>query len=287
MKATHQAPVKLLKKSPFWLLGIAAGLIAIHLTLTWRAGIIGYLGLSVLSGLASWSLLWEKRHSLNLESGIIPSFLGVSLIAWVLWKSAGLTEPDFVRLSPLISAVGLALLASGFKGLKQYWQELTIFFFLGMPKLLISSLIDIYPLTTKLTAQFSTFILWYSGFEVSRQGIEIVLPGSGVQVAPECSGTDVMTYMLTLAVICLVMFPLPSRQQIFAPIVAVVLGFAVNGIRVAVLAVLGASNNQELFDYWHRGDAAQLFTLIPVLIFCLFYLFVLRQGEPSAQSPED
>ena len=133
MKATHFSPVKLLKNSPFWLLGIAAGLVAINLTLVWQAGDIGHLGVSALFWLTVASLLWEKRHSLSLESGVFPSFLGALLIAWVLLNSASLPDaPDsilhnpFLHILPFISALGLGLIASGFRGIKQYWRELTV-----------------------------------------------------------------------------------------------------------------------------------------------------------------
>jgi exosortase/archaeosortase family protein len=72
--------------------------------------------------------------------------------------------------------------------------------------------------------------------------------------------------------------------KILVPIVAVSLAFIVNGIRVAVMAVLSASSNEKAFDYWHLGEGSLIFSLLSVLSFGLFCLFLLRQQEePDSQ----
>ncbi|MBD6614330.1 cyanoexosortase A [Komarekiella sp. 'clone 1'] len=283
MKTTTLTPVKTLSNSQFWLVGIGAGLIAIILTLTQRTGDFSHLGMSVLFYFAVASLLGEKRHNLNLESGLFSSLLGILLIAGVLWQSASLTSsskllPIFTHIAPFVSAIGLALLASGLKGLKQYWQEITILFFLGVPKIVLTSLTDISP----ITAKFSAFLLWYSGFEVSlQQEIFIRVPPGSIKVYSGCSGVELMSHLLGLAVIALLMFPLERKKKILVPIVAITIAFVVNGIRVALLAVV--VTQQQAFDYWHEGDGSRLFGMIAVLILGLFYYLLLRQGEGKNQ----
>ena len=273
----HLSALKPLTKSSFWLVGIAVGLTAIYKTLLWRSGDRAHLGISILFGLAVASLLWEKRRSLNLETDLVSIFFGTLFMSWILWQSTDSIEDNTLRILPFISALALGLIASGYKGLKQYWQELTILFFLGVPSVLLSFLIDLSP----FTAKFSAFLLWLSGFQVSLQGVEVNLPTGGIRVYSGCSGIESMTYVLGLAVICLVMFPIKRSQQIFVPIVAVILGFVVNGFRVALLAVLSVSNNEAAFDYWHEGNGSLIFGAIAVLAFGLFYLFLLRQSEPE------
>jgi hypothetical protein len=117
MKAIHLTSVRPLKTSQFWLLATAAGLIAIHLTLLLRSDNLNLLGISILFWLAVSSLLWQKRNSLNLESGIFSSLLGLSLLAFVLLKSFSLSHFGlFLCILPFIAAFGLALLASGVQG---------------------------------------------------------------------------------------------------------------------------------------------------------------------------
>jgi cyanoexosortase A len=278
MKATYLASVRICKSSQFWLLGTAASLVAIHLTLAWRSGEIDHLGMSVLFWLAVSYLLWQKHNSLNLRSGVFSKVLGILIIAWVLLNSVS-PKGSFFYLSPFISTLGLGLLSSGFKGLKQYRQELIILFFLGLPRALLSSLVDISP----FTAKFSAFLLWYLGFEVTRQGVHIALPTGGVEVHANCSGLGAMTYMLGLAVLFIVLFPTERVKEILVLIVSVSLAFVVNGVRVALMAVLSASSNKQAFNYWHIGNGSMIFAMISVSIFGLFCLLMLRLYEPESE----
>jgi cyanoexosortase A len=285
MKASHLTAISQLKYPQFWLLAIGAGYIAIHLTLTWKADNSSLLGTSFLCWAAISSLIWDKRHSLNLESGIFSSFFGLSLIALLLVKSISLTSlGGFLHISPAIFAFGLALLASGFKGLKQYRGELLVLSSISLPKILPLSLIDI----SLLTAKFASLILWYTGFEVTRNGVYIYLPTGSVEVYPGCSGLELIFQMLSLALLFLLMFPQKVKQKIIVPIIAITLAFIVNGVRVALMAVLVAQGHKEAFDYWHEGEGSLIFSLISVLLFGLFCWFSLgmteRRNKDAAES---
>ncbi|MCU0516149.1 MAG: cyanoexosortase A [Oscillatoria sp. Prado101] len=262
------------KDFKLWLFGLAAGLIALHLTLTWRSGNSDLLSTTVLFWVAVSALQWKKRDTLNLESDFFSSFLGASLLTLVLLKSAHLSgNPSFLRISPFISGMGLGLLASGVKGLKQYWQELSLLGFLSVAEGWLFPF-DI----SLLTAKFAVFVLWLLGFPASSQGVLVILPTGFVEVYQGCSGIGLMLQLLGWASILLVMVPTSSKQKIFVPVVAALLGFAVNGVRIALLAVLTALSNQEAFEYWHRGDGSLIFSAIAVLIFGVFcHLTVLTK----------
>ena len=280
MKAIYPHSIRHLKKSSFWLLAIAAGLVTINMTLLGKVGDTAHLGMSALFWLAVASLLWEKRYSLSLKSEFLPTLVGTAFIAWVLIHSFPIPDrhDPFLRISPFIMALGLSLIASGFRGLKQFQQEITILFFLGVPSILISSLIDI----SAYTAKTSALILWYLGFDVSVQGVYVNLPTGSVKVFEACAGMDLICYMLGLAVICLVMFPIKRNHNIFVVLVAIILAFAINGIRVALMAVLSAYDKREAFIYMHEGDGSLVFGMIAVFIFGLFYLLLLRQSESNS-----
>lgn len=282
MNASYINLIKPLKSSKFWLLGIATGLVAIHLNVTFRLGDINLLSISILFCLVVSLLIRRKHNDLILESGILSSCLGAILIAAILLKITALTGSHFIRLSPFISAVGLALLASGFKGFKQYWQELFVLFFLGVPNVILSSLIDI----STFTAQFAAFILWYLGFEVSRHEVEVTLPTGGIEVFSGCSGLEGMLHLLGLAILYLVMFPTRWTKKVLVLVVAVSLAFIINGFRVALMAVLSVSSDLEAFEYWHTGNGSALFSMISVLLFGLFCLFLMRQDESGDRDTE-
>lgn len=269
-----------LVKLKYWLLGIAAALITLHLSLTCRSASTDLMSTSFLFWIAVSSLVWKKRDTLNLESDVFSSIFGALLISLLLFKSMYLSGYDhFIRILPFLSVLGLGLLASGVRGLKQYWQELLLLVFLAVPPGLLSLFIDI----SVLTAKFAAFVLWLLGFEVSRQGVNVVLPTGFVEVYHGCSGVLVMLQLLGLAFILLVMFPTTLSQKILVPVVAIILAFVVNGVRVALMAVLVASYNQEAFKYWHVGDGSLIFSIIAVLIFGFFCHFMLLQTASGSR----
>jgi cyanoexosortase A len=270
-----------LKNAELWLLGIGGSLIAVNLALCWRNENPTTLYINALFLVTIYFLLKEKHHSLSLESGIFSSLLGALLIAFVFINSASqLNVTLFPPLLPLISGVGLALLASGCKGLKQYQKELLILGFLTTRGLLMTYKIDI----SLIAAKFSTTILWYTGFKVSRSGVLIHLPTGTVEVYSGCSGIDTIVDLLSLAVLFIFMFNLTLQQKIIMPIVAAIIGFIVNGFRVALMAILVAQGDNQAFEYWHVGDGSLVFSMIASLFFCCFCWFVLSRNENEQEN---
>ncbi|MBW4662272.1 MAG: cyanoexosortase A [Drouetiella hepatica Uher 2000/2452] len=288
MKVIHPISARLLQKSQYWLLGTAAALVAIYMTLVWLSGNIAHFGMSILFYLSAMIVFWEKRHSLVLQSSVLSKVLGAALIGFSLWGgSILLHDPQLtsdlpnpvLRLFPFVSALAISLLTSGLQGLKRYRQELTLLFFLGGPSVIFTLLPDISP----ITARFATFLLWYTGFNVSVQDVYINLPTGGVKVYTGCSGIESMAYLLGIAVIGLILFPVSRSKQILVPIIALLIGFGVNGVRVALMAILGTAQNQELFHYWHEGEGSSIFGVVAMLVFGLCYWLICKQQRISDQ----
>lgn len=241
------------------------------------------MSISLLCWGAVFSLLWEKRRTLNLESDLFSSLLGLFIVSFVLLRSWFITKYDsFFEFTPLLSGLGVALLASGVKGLGQYWRELAIIVALNTPLGFLTDRIDI----TTLTAKFSTSVLYYLGFAVSRQGIFIYLPTGSVEVVHGCSGIESIVQLLRLALLFLVIFPTGLAQKILVPVAAVLVAFLVNGVRIALMALLVASSNQEAFEYWHTGSGSQVYFLISTLLFGWFCYSVSPKNEPDEHEPK-
>ncbi len=263
--------------TPFYrLLGGATALMLLYLTLVARAGDTAHWGMSLLFILAAGMLLWEKRQSLRFGAGSGSRLIGAVLISRVLWESCFLHADEYqttLRLLPLIAALGVGLVASGFKGLNQYRQEFTILFFLGVPSILARFIADISP----ITAAFSATLLWLTGFDVTTtQEVYINLPGGSIQVYEGCSGMESMTYLLGIGVVCVNLFPVARMRQILLIGLAVLIGFIVNGIRVAVMAVLAAAQQQAAFEYWHEGDGSLIFGVTAIAVFALVFNLLSR-----------
>ena len=269
--------LKHVQEPKYWLLGIASGLIALHLTLTSRLNDNDIFGTMLLFWGVVAFLIWERHESLTFESGVFASFFGASLIALILLKSSSISGYDFfIRATPFLSGISLALLASGTKGLKQYWQELLILAYTAIPPGLIGVFVDV----ATLTAKFSAFLLHYLGFEVVRKGILLILEKGSVEVYHGCSGETVILQLLGMALIFLLMFPTTVGQKIVVPLVAIISGFVVNAARVALLAVLVSLSQPEAFKYWHEGSGSVIFSMIAVFIFGLFCWFAILKDQP-------
>ncbi len=280
MKINSLAEIKPLENTQFWLLAIAGGLTAVFISLYMRFdGDLSQLTISLLGLGAVFSLLSEKRQTLKLESDIFSSLLGILLIAFVLVRSNYVDSIDsLVELTPFIGFLGLALLASGIAGLRQYWLELLIILAFNIPVAYISQHLDI----SIFTAQFSFACLAYMGFPVERQGVNIIMPTGAVEVYPGCSGMETISQLVRLAILFLVMFPTRSLGKRFiVPFVAIIIAFVVNAIRVALMAYLVAKSNSQSFDYWHTGTGSEIFFLLCTVIFGCFCYLINKQDEDT------
>jgi len=273
-----------LQQPQFWLLGLASTLIALHLALVNRSGDEELFATSLLFWVAAGSLIWDRRRELPLSSGMAASLGGVAVLGLLLLRSAVLTGGDgFLRLFPLVAGTSLVLLASGLQQFRSYWKELLLFGVMAIHPVLAALLRSLnLPL---LTAQASTFLLWYTGTEVKRDGVFLNLPGGWqVEVYETCSGVSTILLMLNIAVLFLLMVPLRSRTQgIVCLVVAVLTGFLVNTARVALMAMLVAQ--QSAFEYWHTGGGSMIFSMISVALFGGFcWLAFLRQPTQGSQA---
>ncbi|MEG4962390.1 MULTISPECIES: cyanoexosortase A [unclassified Microcoleus] len=276
--------LKHVQEPKYWLLGIASGLIALHLTLTSRTNDTDLFGTMLLFWGVVAFLIWERHESLTFESGVFASFFGSSLIALILLKSSSISGYDFfIRATPFLSGISLALLASGTKGLKQYWQELLILAYTAIPPGLIGVFVDV----ALLTAKFSAFLLHYLGFEVVRKGVRLILETGSVDVYHGCSGVNAMLQLLGMALVFLLMFPTTTGQKIVVPIVAIIIAFVVNAGRVALMAVLVSLSQPQAFKYWHEGNGSVIFSMIAVSIFGLFCWFAILKDQPQNKEEQN
>ncbi|BAQ60732.1 hypothetical protein GM3708_1138 [Geminocystis sp. NIES-3708] len=252
------------------------------MTIFWKMGNVAHAGMSALFWLAIYSMLWDKRQELIFKKQLIPSILGILLIGWTLFVSKSIPtekENNLLSIAPFIFSVGVSLIAAGFYGLKQFKAELLIIFFLGIPRVILQSFLNISPLTAKV----SSFFLHYLGFNVILDGVFIHLEKGSVKVYEGCSGIESITYVLGLSVICLIMFPISKKYRYFVPFVAILTGFFVNAVRVVLMSILVAIGEKKAFVYWHEGEGSLVFGMIAVMTFGLFYWYLMNQTEKKLE----
>ncbi|GBF81371.1 cyanoexosortase A [Aphanothece sacrum] len=276
---------KSLQDPTSWVVALGIALAGLHLTIVDLSKELNLMSLSILAWLAIASMLWDKREDISFKSGVFSSFLGATLIVFMLLRSLS-SSGYHLTFFPLVSGVAMALIASGIKQIKQYWKELVILTILAATPI-FTSLLQLINLPT-LTAKFSNASLWLLGFQSYREGIYLILPTGRVEVGEACSGIESILLMFFIAILFLFMIPLNRLQQIICVVLGVLLGFIINSIRVCILALLVAFSNKQSFDYWHGDDGSLIFALSSVFIFGIFcWLVYIRPMTLTSESEEN
>ncbi len=182
------------------------------------------------------------------------------------------------------------MIASGFGGLRQYWQELSVLLFPTIPALLRLVAFDVVGLhVSPLTAVAGAGIVRFLGVEASVHEVIVTTNAGTVAVYEGCSGARSMFFLFGLAFLLLIIFP-PDKLLVGVATVlgAVSVAFIVNAFRVALLISLVSASNHTAFEYWHEGDGALVFESGSVFIFILLYrFFVMGRHNDTPESEQN
>ena len=265
------------------------GLGVFYFSLQWKTtGNVDLLVTDSLFYVAICGLLWQRRGSLLLHGNFFSASIGSLLLIILLFKSINLFEFEspLISLIPFLFALAMALISSGFRGLKIYRQELFLAWFLFFPTGVIGHAIDRLIQITVLNAKVSTYLLYYVGFNVANRGNEVILSLSDSSqyraiVDYPCAGVPMILLLLKMSLLMVAYFPLSKFQKRFVPVVSTIIGFTLGVIRVCILTLL--IPHPERFDYWHGSSGDQIFSTLAIIIFAGFAYWLLEQFN---QSPE-
>lgn len=270
------------QKADFWLGSLGIALAGLHLVLLDKIKQENLFSISLLMWLTVASLVWERRQTLTYKSDTFSTTLGVVLLLLILARSLSFTDIS-LRLLPLVGGISLALLASGYRQLRQYGREILI-----LSLLIIARVITIFLDAINLplfTAKISAFLLWLGGFEVYRQGVYIELSQGKVEVLGSCSGVESILLVVSVAFLFFFLIPISHVQKLICLLIAAAIGFLVNTLRVIIMALLVDSGDTVAFDYWHGSDGSLSFAVISVCLFGLYcWLAYVRNFDRSHPS---
>jgi cyanoexosortase A len=274
-----------LKSDQFWLCASLISFGVFYLTFTWKTtkNIDSVITNSLFWG-AIFLLLWRRRDRLIFDREIISSLSGLLLIALLIVKSLSLYSFEsllFIYLAPFIALFGITLIISGIKNIKQYWLELFFAGFLFIPPSFLGLWFN--TSISTVTAKLSAYLLYYFGFNVTSQGIKVLLhlPNQGnflAQVNYRCTGILMMGLMLKLALLLVSFVWMKWWQRVWFPFAALAIGFFLGVIRVSILTL--AVPDPSLFDYWHGSEGTQIFSTLSIIIFFCFCYPVLKEPKP-------
>ena len=268
-----------------WLCGILLGFIALFLSLMWKhTGAADPLLVDLFFYAGVFRLLWVKRERLVIEAGRASTLFGLALILFVLVRSlsAFWFETVFLKLAPLLAFFGVALLASGFKGLPQFWREMLILGVMVFPTAHLWPFLQRISHFDTVTAVLSGFLLHYLDYDVVQRGVTVVLPTGAVEIGLRCTGLPMTLLLLKFALLFVIVMPLRPWQRLGVPLAAVALGVVLGCVRVAVMAV--SVSDRARFDFWHGDAGAQIFSTLAIVLLYLLCRWVARGQRMEAAS---
>jgi cyanoexosortase A len=249
------------------------GLLAlIHFSIDFALNKQSHLMMSLLMWSAIMLLLWDKQEH-DARTTKLSAFLGFATLSALLIVSIARPNEKTIGFYPLIAFSGWFLIFVNFRQIERYLKEFVVLLGFGVPKLVPETAFGL----ASLTAKFSAFTLHYFvSYPVKLiDNIRIQIPNGSVDVIPACSGISLIVHMLSVCIIFLCLFPVQKRHFFFLPLLAVAIGFVLNGVRVAVLAALSAPESASSFHYWHSANGASLFVLAALILYgaIWFYFF--------------
>ncbi len=271
---------------------LLAALIAISMS-----GDSGDFAITVLSFLAVLSLLLDKPETPNppgvsLKTRALPALVIAGLLSVAGYLLFEL--PVFTRTLPFIFLLAFWYTQSGQQLFHKYWKPLLVLGLLAIPdRTLVTPLA--YPLLqlfgwdamTYPTAYFSAYLTTLSGLPASVNQLDIVMEHAVVTIWEGCDAVRNMDFLLRLSIILILTVSIKPSRWLVTVTVAVLLGFAINIIRITLLAHLVNYGDFTAFDYWHEGDGSKIFNLIAIILFSVFGYFQVTQPEADTTLETD
>lgn len=242
-----------------------------------------------------WAVAWlpveDLMPSLAYRHGARRVFL-VSLV-WVAILVRGMVVQSYadpiIPLFPIISVILLAILLGGFPLLPRFREALYILSLMPV----LAWLPRLVP-TERLSysaASFAAFFLRSFGVDIVQTGAKLTVGSSAINVAGPCSGNEIMVQAFVVALLALIIFPMPNRWLRFPfLLLAPVLGWVVNGLRVALLAILASFdpmssvNDSGIFGFFHLGEGGMVFSGLGIAVYAYVYVKVIDSQLSSIQS---
>lgn len=241
-----------------------------------------------------WAVAWlpveDLVPSLTYRSGLSRVF--VVSVAWVAILVRGMAVQSyadpFIPVFPIVSVFILVILLGGFALLTQFREVLCILSLIPvlawLPRLVPTDGLSY------SAASFAAFFLRSFGVDIVQNDVKLTVGNSAINVAGPCSGNEIMVQAFVVALLALIIFPMPRRWMRFPfLILAPVLGWIVNGLRVALLAIIASYdpvasvNDSGLFGFFHLGEGGMVFSGLGIAVYAYIYVKVIDAELLSAQ----
>ncbi len=201
----------------------------------------------VLLLVALW-LFWHRFHRraepawIKTQPGLGWALLILGLVLHALGRSQSFVTLEVLSVLPV--TVGISLICGGVRLFKELaFCHFFLLFLVPIPDLLADAMTQPLKLAVSVTVEH---LLRWSGHEVARVGVTLVLPPYQLLVADACSGLSSLFMLEAFGLLYLnVVRHTSARRNVLLALLIVPISFTANVLRVLFLAVLTV----------HQGDA--------------------------------
>jgi exosortase len=236
------------------------------------------------------ALIYLKWDSLlaalafGLRSGL--ALLALALLVAV-WAFAGALPSDqqlsLYMTALVLSWIGIFFLCLGPRAARSVMFPLLFLFgMVPLPRIVLGPIIEWLQITSTYASHWLFALL---GVPCVQDRFLLTIPGLTIDVAPECSSirSSSMLFVTTLVLVYLLLRS-PWRRLIVVAL-SIPLSVAKNGLRIAVLGILGTRVNRGYLTGRLHHQGGILYLLIALV--CIFAaIWWLRRGENPALAPQ-
>lgn len=212
---------------------------------------------------------------------------GLVLLGWCLLRSGLIVDQDgLVQILPLLETLALALLCVPIRRLGHFHQQFLVMSLIPL-RLVADRLLPELQISL-MTARLTHFWLSTLGMPVIREQRVISFGESAVSVEGPCNGLDQIIFLMAIALIFLLAFPLRRwKHRLLILVAAPFIAFVGNSLRISLLALfnlMGGSNGRWWFDFFHTQEGSLIFAAISSSLLGWFYLKLIDRelGPPPS-----
>ena len=213
---------------------------------------------------------WTRNgRQINLRFNRLAMVLLIPLS--LLWMILGLVFVEAGQQAMLILIAALAVISM--LGLRAGSKYL-------MPILLLLTVVPVWHLIVPYlqtgSAQLSAYLLDLIGITSTREGFLLIIPNGTFEVADACSGLKFQMIGITLALIHIQMIMVPTRAALIYVLLASLLAFLSNVLRIVVVVALG-------YHFGMENEYVRDHGFIGWILFSVFFFLFLTLGEKWLQ----
>lgn len=206
---------------------------------------------------------YNDQQKLKFSNHLVPQLLGGIVSCLIALKITTLYQNEvkvaWALIAPLM-VLSLVLLADGFRGIKSYWRVLFGITWISSISPAAEELLSKSTFLNAFSAQFSSFFLWYLGFDSRVESTFIYVNGGIVDVYAGCTALPFLILFLNLLIVLRLFCPSLIPGLSFYLIASLVISFPLSVVRIAIMALV--VNDKPAFAYWHGTTGSNVFMII-------------------------